>query len=485
MIGQARRPVVCSTTECLGSIHASESLAAAIGPSPTALPERLMTSRHTTGFLPLREGADGIAESRLSDVLYRFAFGAIGWPWLLYSLWGGTKRSKRELLNRVSLDEGSLPNLGSWKADTGFLHRIVDAVEELQPRVVVELGAGATTLVCAKALERNGGGKLISFDQHRSFVEATADWISAEDGVAELRWAPLTAKVEGWPGRWYALDDLPDRIDLLIIDGPPWAVHPFVRGAAESLFKRLSPGGMVLLDDASRPGERIVANRWRRRWPEITFQRAGGSTKGTLVGRKNKPGQVSISQSSVANDNSLFAPMRRAAAIAALLAAGWLANEMTGDITSPAYAASIVDEVHDAYSASLIRQDMVSQSETTNLDRGEILAVTGLELPNLPEGWDLIDVQLYPSDLGNSLMVSLGTDAGEPISLFAALAETPAGDLPLMGMQDGMAVAYWEEGPMALAVIGNIEPARLLELAAILADSPFPADSQDVRQVRI
>ena len=62
-----------------------------------------MTSRHSTGFLSLRESEERARETRFSDVLYRFAFGAIGWPWLLYSLWGGTKRSKRELMDRVSL----------------------------------------------------------------------------------------------------------------------------------------------------------------------------------------------------------------------------------------------------------------------------------------------------------------------------------------------------------------------------------------------
>ena len=103
------------------------------------------------------------------------------------SLWGGTQKSKRALMERVALPEGALPNLGSWKADTGFLHRIVDAVEELQPRVVVELGAGATTLVCARAMERNGQGRLISFDQHSGFVEATRTWLAQEGVDADIR----------------------------------------------------------------------------------------------------------------------------------------------------------------------------------------------------------------------------------------------------------------------------------------------------------
>ena len=77
----------------------------------------------------------------------------------------------------------------------------------------------------------------------------------------------------------------PPSIDLLVIDGPPWAINPFVRGGAEVLFDRIVPGGIVLLDDAARPGERVVANRWRQRWPEFRFEYLGGG-KGTLVGQR-------------------------------------------------------------------------------------------------------------------------------------------------------------------------------------------------------
>lgn len=246
-----------------------------------------MTSREITGLLPLRDTARGDAASiRWGDRLQVYLYGAITWPFLLISLWGGTKASKALLLARLAMAEDALPNLGSWKADTGFLHRIVDAVEELRPRHVVELGAGASSLVCARALQIHGGGMLHSYDQHSGFVDATRDWLRHEGVSAKLRHAALEEAPDGWHGLWYVLSDLPERIDLLIIDGPPWAIHPLVRGAAEILFDRLAPGGIVLLDDAARPGERVVAQRWAENWPNMRFARMGGSTKGTLVGRK-------------------------------------------------------------------------------------------------------------------------------------------------------------------------------------------------------
>jgi predicted O-methyltransferase YrrM len=246
-----------------------------------------MTSRESTALLTLRDSSvAGDMIARNSDRLAVWAYGAITWPFLLYSLWGGTRASKRRLLARLGMADDALPNLGSWKADTGLLHRIVDAVEERRPRHVVELGAGATTLVCARALQLNGGGTLHSYDQHAGFVEQTRQWVESEGLAAEMHHAPLGPPPDDWPGLWYQLADLPETIDLLVIDGPPWTLHPQVRGAAEVLFERLSPGGVVLLDDASRPGERAIARRWARRWPQMVFRRLGGSTKGTLVGRK-------------------------------------------------------------------------------------------------------------------------------------------------------------------------------------------------------
>jgi hypothetical protein len=39
-----------------------------------------------------------------------------------------------------------------------------------------------------------------------------------------------------------------------------------------------------MLDDGARPGERVVATRWRRRWPDFDFQLETSGTKGTLIG---------------------------------------------------------------------------------------------------------------------------------------------------------------------------------------------------------
>ena len=49
---------------------------------------------------------------------------------------------------------------------------------------------------------------------------------------------------------------------------------------------RIVPGGTVLLDDAARPGERIIAARWAKKWPEFSFRLDNRGTKGTLIGTR-------------------------------------------------------------------------------------------------------------------------------------------------------------------------------------------------------
>jgi predicted O-methyltransferase YrrM len=247
-----------------------------------------MTSREATGLLPRSHASEEwLREQRsLADWATLLAFGALNAPWLAKSLYGGSKAKKRDLLDRLSLPHDALPNLGSWKADVGLLTLVADHILETKPEVIVEFGTGASTLIIARAQQMAGGGNFISLEQHQEFADKTRDWLSEHGLEADLRAAPLVPSPGGWPGLWYDHEPLPDQIDFMLIDGPPWSIHPFTRGAASTLFNRISIGGTVMLDDAARPGERVVARRWRRRWPNFHFEHLKGGTKGTLVGTR-------------------------------------------------------------------------------------------------------------------------------------------------------------------------------------------------------
>ena len=245
-----------------------------------------MTTRETTGILP--RGGDAAADRHqrsLGDWAAVIGMGAIQWPWLLRSLHGGTKAAKHRLLDRLGLPHDALPNLGSWKADTGLLSLVADHILNAKPKLVVEFGTGASTLIIARALQLAGGGTFLSFEQHPEFVEGTREWLAQYGLEADLRAVPLRRSSD-WPGLWYDHGPLPHGIDLMLVDGPPWTIHPFTRGAASTVFPQIAPGGTVMLDDAARPGERLVARRWRREWPDFEFELKNSGTKGTLIGRR-------------------------------------------------------------------------------------------------------------------------------------------------------------------------------------------------------
>jgi len=50
------------------------------------------------------------------------------------------------------------------------------------------------------------------------------------------------------------------------------------------------------------------------------------------------------------------------------------------------------------------------------------------------------------------LTITLVTDNGDRMSLFAARAETSAGSLPTIERRAGAGIAYWEKGPFAYAL---------------------------------
>jgi predicted O-methyltransferase YrrM len=247
-----------------------------------------MTSRESTGWFGRSEQGGARPPRALKDRALLGAFYVLNGPFLAKSLYGGSEKAKQALLKRLDLPSDALPHTGSWKADVGLLTFLADHILTHKPKTVVEFSAGASSLIIARALERAGVADpiFVSFEQHEDFCAKTSAWLGEFGLKSDIRHAPLAPSPGGWPGLWYDHGPLPDDIDLMLIDGPHWAIHPFTRGAAATSFGRIAPGGTVMLDDAARPGERIVARRWRREWPNFEFRLHHPGSKGTLVGRR-------------------------------------------------------------------------------------------------------------------------------------------------------------------------------------------------------
>ena len=165
-------------------------------------------------------------------------------------------------------------------------------------REIVELGAGVSTIVLAR-LMRERGGRLTSVEHDPDWTRVVSSQLEREglERVARLVRAPLEPHplaLDRAP--WYAaamLADLPaSGIELLLVDGPPGYGKGMARSrypALPVLAERLAPGAVVVLDDAERPGEREIVERWQRELPGWRF--ALRAHAGIAVGAAARPEQ--------------------------------------------------------------------------------------------------------------------------------------------------------------------------------------------------
>jgi len=192
---------------------------------------------------------------------------------------------------RPLLDEGNyLPwSTGSMRP-AGLVVVCNEIVHRARARIV-ECGSGVSTVLLARLLRQLGGGAtLVALEHDERWAALVTDLLLREslDKIAHVVPAPL----EGDPP-WYArsaMTELPDDVDLLIVDGPPAydPGHGLRRAPALATFgSRLSDGATVVLDDVNRPGEREVLARWEA---ETSWRFAVDEAAGVALGRRGPAG---------------------------------------------------------------------------------------------------------------------------------------------------------------------------------------------------
>lgn len=205
---------------------------------------------------------------------------------LLHAVHDDARRDGAALFRQVEALHGlyaelglknSLPPMRGWAASPDFLMELVSHARAARPRRVVECSSGISTLVLARCMQLNGGGKVVSLEHDPVYAARTREQLArlGLSGWAEVIDAPL--RRQQWHGaawHWYALDALPgavpDGIDMLVIDGPPQSTGALARyPAGPALFGRLNGGAGVFVDDASRPDEQAMLARWASEFPEL------------------------------------------------------------------------------------------------------------------------------------------------------------------------------------------------------------------------
>lgn len=167
-----------------------------------------------------------------------------------------------------------LPPLGDWAVAPDFASLLLDLVAKEQPRVILELGGGVSTLLVGHAIQEREGARLISLEHDPTLAARLRERVRAAglERCVTVIHAPLEEQrlPSGCSQAWYSLQALQDLrdVDLVIVDGPPAVIDRLARRPAlPLLWDRVTPQGVWLVDDASR--EREMLDDWCRDRPEL------------------------------------------------------------------------------------------------------------------------------------------------------------------------------------------------------------------------
>lgn len=160
---------------------------------------------------------------------------------------------------------------------------------------ILECGSGISTIYLARLLAERGG-VVLSLEHDPDWAGFVEEALEAE-GLGErarVVLAPLEEHAAALDGNaWYrssavqdAVQALEGAIDLLVVDGPPAGRREISLSrypAVPVLGDALAPNAIVILDDALRPGEARVLERWEEE-AGIDFERRA-DLGGIAIGR--------------------------------------------------------------------------------------------------------------------------------------------------------------------------------------------------------
>jgi len=191
------------------------------------------------------------------------------------------------LSNLVKWDKG-LPEFHDWTIAPDFAKFLADYIIKHRPETIVSLGSGSSDIIIGRCLQLAGNGVLYSLehlDKYYSSTKNMIDYYKLNDTVKLIK-APLNNSYSENGRIWQWYDFFPngsfEKIDLLIVDGPPGNVQAESRyPAVPKLNKYIKKGSVILLDDGRRDEEKKIAQKWADNYDlELKFI---NNTKGTFM----------------------------------------------------------------------------------------------------------------------------------------------------------------------------------------------------------
>ncbi|MFT6443545.1 MAG: hypothetical protein ACJASM_003106 [Salibacteraceae bacterium] len=179
-------------------------------------------------------------------------------------------------LSKALTLSGSLPPLRGWATSPDILLKLHEYIRLNRPKLIVECGSGASTIVIADALRQVGSGKLISLEHSDKYGAQTRGRLQCEKLLpyVDVRISSL----KPWDGThlsdedetfWYDDNDLSDidGVQLLLVDGPPGKTCKYARyPAMEAFHSKLTQNAQVWMDDTIRREEVDICSQWAEKF---------------------------------------------------------------------------------------------------------------------------------------------------------------------------------------------------------------------------
>ena len=126
-----------------------------------------------------------------------------------------------------------------------------------------------------------------------------------------------------------------------------------------------------------------------------------------------------------------------------------------------------------AHSISQLRAVMVSQPEAPEYDRDELLSATAIVMPELPDRWDVTDVQVYPSRFGPSVEMAIDSAELGKVSLFAARPGYFSVLPPTVERHGQSTLGHWQVGEIAYVLVSSSDENTVRTTASALFDTLY------------
>lgn len=174
--------------------------------------------------------------------------------------------------------KASLPYMTSWAATPELALITLDKIQQNKPDHIVEIGSGISTIISSYGLKQNGKGAILSLDHDATYAEKTRNQLEKHgvNNVAQVKHCPLVSyEMDGSKWQWYDLSSviLPEKIDMVLIDGPPVKTNKHARYPALPLLaENLGEECTIIIHDAHRPSETEILEKWQALFPDFSLE---------------------------------------------------------------------------------------------------------------------------------------------------------------------------------------------------------------------